>query len=153
MKKMYIVTHGAKEDGSNPAMTEEGFKQIASLRPQLPCSETIVCGTGKRHLDVARALGFTPTRYTAVVGGPESLNSERKIVLSDGTIVESAIYTTEPDSHKAIIALLSELPNDTIICAGRPLMIGLDKKDAKSGKIFIVTFDDNDTITDISEIN
>lgn len=152
-KKIFVVTHGEKEDGSNPSMTKVGFEQVAALRSLLPKTVAlVVCGTGRRHMDVARALELAPDRYTALVGAPDSLNSERNIVLADGTVIDFNKYTTISDNRNAMPALISGLPDGAVICAGRPCVKGLGKKDAKSGAVYRVDVDENDTIVEIVEV-
>ena len=131
-------------------MTTMGFVEVRSLRNLLPKQPSaIVCGTGKRHIDVAMALGLTSTRYTAAVGGPDSLEviqGEKVILLADGTQVAYNAYTTLPDEEIAIRQVIANLPNNAVVCAGRPSMIMLGHKDAKSAAVHEV-FVENGQIT------
>lgn len=144
-KHVYVVTHGAKFSGANPGMTAEGFDQVAKLRSLLPAEiNVVVCGTGRRHLDVAKALGLYPTRYTSAVGGPDSGecmagNGTVDVVrlpgssdVPDGTLVPYAIYTTLIDTAPVMKAVICGLPHNSVVCAGRPSMIMLDMDESKS---------------------
>lgn len=142
--EIFVVTHGKKENCANPGMTEEGMREVQSLKKLLPTNLTlIISGTGKRHLDVARALGIKIDRYTAVLGGPESLEKiyEREVILlADGTQVRKDQYTTLPDTEIALKTLILSLPGGTVVCAGRPTMIMmLGKTDAKSAAVYRIT--------------
>lgn len=138
---IYMVTHGQKHPGANPGLTEKGKEQIASLISRLPrnISKT-VCGTGKRHLDVATALGLTPDQYTSLVGEPDSLELDEQknpiIVLADGTKIPEEKLTTLTDNEISAKLFLKELPDNTVICTGRPFLIMLGYKEAGSGAIY-----------------
>lgn len=105
---------------------------------------TVVCGTGHRHLDVAKALGLEVTWYTAVVGGPEfgessTGNGSIDIVrLADGSAVPYANYTTVPDSSLSAKSLVAKQPHNSIVCAGRPsmMMFGMDEAVAKGAAVY-----------------
>lgn len=154
MKHVYVVTHGSKFPGPNPGMTEEGFKQVRALRPLLPDEVgDVVCGTGLRHLDVAKALDLTPTRYTAAVGGPESGEVNKagvvdEVLLADGTKVPYSVYTTPTDGTKGMEAVICSLRPDSVVCAGRPsmVMLGMAEGDTKSAAVYRLTIK-ADTIT------
>lgn len=146
-KTVIVVTHGDKYSCPNPGMTPEGFAQVAALRNLLPLSPpAVVCGTGKRHLDVAKALALTPTRYTAAVGGPDSLEiiaGKKFVLLADGTLVpHDGTYTTLADETQAIRQVIADLPDNAIVCAGRPSMIMLGNKEAKSAAVHAVYVED-----------
>ncbi|MFA6306749.1 MAG: hypothetical protein WC639_03020 [Patescibacteria group bacterium] len=98
MKQIIIVTHGDKFSGANPSMTEKGFEQIKALRPLLPDNlANVACGTGRRHGDVAKALGLTPNRYSSVFGDGESMEKVGDVymvILTDGTKLPMQAHTT-----------------------------------------------------------
>lgn len=150
---VYVVTHGDKFKGPNPGMTPEGFAQVAALRGLIPRNPSlVVIGTGQRHLDVAAALYLTcwaedtdqistgriPLRVTPVVGGPESLEDDT-ILLANGTKVARDQYTGTKDGRKSMSQLIDSLPDDAVVCAGRPSMILLGKADAKSAAVYRIT--------------
>jgi hypothetical protein len=146
LNTIFIVTHGEKFPGKNPEMTEDGFKQVAALRPLLPeVISAVVCGTGKRHLDVAVALSLEPTRYTLNVGGPESLekiDGKLCVVLADGTAVPRDLYTGTDDGKAAMASVVLSLSDGAVICAGRPSMILLGVNDAKGAAVYAVEVKD-----------
>lgn len=143
MAHIYVVTHGNKLEGPNPGMNADGFAQVQQLAPHLPKDPpVVVCGTGKRHHDIAKALGLTPTRWTAVVGDATSLEKiggKRMIMLPDGTTIPREQYTTPEDLAPATQALVMSLPDGAVICAGRPAMIALDLPGAKNGAVYRLT--------------
>lgn len=142
-KNIFVVTHGDKHHGANPSLTPTGVEQNEALRSFLPHKpEMVISGTGKRHLDVATALGLTPNRYTATVGGPDSLEmvgEKRMIILANGSLVNFDDYTTLADTEIAIKKVVTELPHNSVICAGRPSMIMLGKNDAKNAAVYEIT--------------
>lgn len=150
MKSVYVVTHGNKFSGANPGMTAEGFDQVRKLCNLLPVEVTdIVCGTGKRHLDVAKALGLDPTRYTSAVGGPDSGEATVKggpvdvVRLPCDTLVPYSLYTTLADGAAGMQAVLAGLRNKSVVCAGRPsmIMLGMDEADSKSAAVYRVAIE------------
>jgi len=142
-KEIYAVTHGEKGSGPNPGMTEKGKKDVAKLKPYLPENPSdIICGTGQRHLDVAEALNLTPTNWTAVVGGPESLQkmiNEYLIILANGKPLYQETYTTLADTAPSTLSKIVNAPDKTIVCAGRPCMIMLGVADAKGAAVYKIT--------------
>jgi hypothetical protein len=73
-RTVWVVTHGQKEIGVNPDMTPHGYEEVAALRMHLPNKAgEVITGTGKRHLRIPKILGYSITRVTPCVGGPESL--------------------------------------------------------------------------------
>ena len=148
MRTVYIVTHGEKELGPDPAMTTLGFTQVAALRDKLPNPPSIIlCGTGQRQQDVAHALGFVPDRYSAAVGGPESLevkgDGTKVIVMANGLEIDCKDDTTEADGAPAMLALTLRLPDNAVITTGRValIMLGLTLAEAKSAAVYTVTHD------------
>lgn len=147
MKEIFIVTHGKKFPGPDPGMTEEGFAEVARLRSLLPAEVAdVVCGTGRRHLDVAKALGLEPTRYTSAVGGPDSGEATVKagpvdvVRLPCGTLVPYDKYTTLIDGARAMEAVVAGLPDNSVVCAGRPsmIMLTMTEEASKSAAIYCV---------------
>jgi len=156
LKEIYVVTHGDKEIGPNPGMTEKGKRDVAKLKQNLPENPSdIICGTGKRHIDVAEALGLTPRNWTAVVGGPESLQKvkdEYVIMLANGEVLEQKAYTTLADTAPSTKAKIINATDQTVVCAGRPCMIMLGVADAKSAAVYKITVAEGE-IKDIEEIS
>ena len=154
---IYAVTHGDKFSGrANPGMTNEGFCQIQNLFKHFVIANPgeIVCGTGKRHKDIAVALDIEPSRYTPVLGTPDSLeivNGKKMIVLADGTAIEPEKYTAVVDMEDAAKKLIASLPTNSIICVGRPAIMMLGHADAKSVAVYGITCE-NGCVLSIQEI-
>ena len=153
---IYAVTHGEKfPEKPNPGMTEKGFGQVRALAKFLPRSMTeVVCATGRRHINVVEALNLMPTRVTAVLGGPDSLEvigKMKSIVLADGALVDPELYTTLEDMAPAAKALIASLPDNSVLCVGRPTLIMIGHKDAKSGAVYRITCE-NGEIVGIDEV-
>lgn len=143
MSRFFVVTHGEKEEGvPNPGMTPDGFEQVAALRHLLPSQPPCVAvGTGRRQLDVAKALGLEPTYWSIVWGGAETLlegSDGKLIVLADGTKIPYNRYKSGKDMAASAISAGEELPFGSVVCSGRPAMIRLGKKDAKSASVYQV---------------
>ncbi len=155
MKSIYVVTHGKKEKGANPAMTSEGMQEVSVLRSRIPVNPSIVVrGAGRRHQNVAEALNLAPVRITGAFGSGDSLemvDGEKMIVLTDGSYIESSQYTTLADIAPATEATAISLPDNAVVCAGRPSMIMLGVEDAKSAAVYCVKVEDN-RIVDIEEV-
>lgn len=151
-RKVYIVTHADKEKGPNPGLTANGKREISWLVDLLPKNPSeVVCGTGARHFDTVEALGLEVTRYTAVVGGPESGVKDADgifhVQYPDGRTFpkKEGLETTVEDMSVAQVMLIRyTLPNNSVIIAGRPLMIGLDREglrnSMKSTSVYVVEF-------------
>ena len=144
-KTVYVVNHGDKNTGANPGMRKSGFAQISALKPLLPANPPlIICGAGSRHEDVRRALNFNcgcPTIWTPSVGGPESLEKiqgKDTVILADGMTVPLGSFPVGKDRTAAMLAVLEDTPDNAVICAGRPAMISLGVKDAKSAAVYRV---------------
>ena len=149
-KTVYFVTHGNKNPGPNPSMTDDGVEQVRKLRPQIPARPAlVVCGTGRRHLDVRHALGLenAPTMWTPLVGGPESLeiiSGQRMVMLANGEppIPRARYMDLSFYGESALLIILNEVPDGTVICSGRPAVDTLTVKHAKSAAVYQVTFED-----------
>ena len=142
--EIYVVTHGDKFGGANPGMTQKGYDEVKNLRFLIPGKPSlVVCGTGRRHIDVAKVLGLIIDRYTCLAGDSDSLeiiNNEKVIVLADGKRLEPKLYTSLEDNAPGTKAMVASLPHNSIICGGRPTMIMLGfSKIAKSASVYKVT--------------
>ena len=132
-KTAYIVTHGDKGNGPKPKMTPKGFEQNGAMRGVLTKEpKDVVSGTATRHFNVAEALGLAITRYTAVAGDSTSLDKKPDktmvIVFSDGreVLFDDNLVTTTKDMAHAVVELICGLPDNAVICAGRPFMLNLE---------------------------
>ena len=154
---VFIITHGDKFQGSNPTMTGDGFWQVSALRDLLPAEPSaVICGTGWRHHNVAEALCLIPTRWTSLVGDADSQeeteDGRKIIVLASGIKVNPEDYTSLEDTAYCAKALITHLPDNSVVCGGRPLMIMLGHPNAKSAAIYKVTSEDG-KIINISEVS
>jgi len=100
-------------------------------------------GMGKRHIDTAAALNFVPTATltSTIWGGPESLievNGEKQVILANGLIIDLENCLSNKHLSKAVRETLSDLPNNTVICTGRPILIrlGQEPEDCQNGAIY-----------------
>jgi hypothetical protein len=125
-KQIFIVFHGDVKPFSNPGLSQLGIEQIRNIKeakvlPEQPL--TIICGTGKRHIDTALSLGLAPTSYSALCGGPEVVNfNVRKdtVMLADGTIIPFEQWKT-PSTWQ----FLADAPDQSIIVTGHDFIAGL----------------------------
>lgn len=145
MKQIIVVTHGEKVNGANPGMTLLGFDQVAALRSLLPDNPSkVVCGTGQRHMDVSQALRVLPTIFSSIAGNADSLeiiDGKKMAVLANGIAVPLEFYPAVEESAPSAKALLSEWPNGTVVCSGRPFMLALGVSDAKSATVYKIDID------------
>jgi hypothetical protein len=154
MKKIYVVTHGDKNPGANPGLSKKGISQIEALESLLPKSlNKVICGTGMRHLDTADILNLEIDHYTSTVGGADSLemiDGKKMILLANGTAVNPEKYKSLGDNTPSLNILLKSSPDNTIISAGRPCLIMMGYKDAKSGGLYEIKFE-KEKIVSITE--
>lgn len=150
VKQFFAVLHGDKRDGADPEMTLSGVKQIKSLKALIPENPSaVVCGTGRRHWHVAATLGLKMTRSTLLLGDATSMDTiddKPTIVFADGRLGEYDSYTGIQDMAPAIPNFLRSLPDQTVLCTGRPFAKSLGIDAAKSGSVVEITIDDNDEI-------
>jgi hypothetical protein len=139
---VYVVTHGHKGDEFNAGMTYLGFAEVHPLRDYLPKNpKNVVTGIGKRQDDVAKALGLIPNFKAEWAGNGDSLivrGGEKFILRANGTEEKSEGGNFTPEEISAALAGILSLEDDTVVCAGRPLMLmlGFDKALATSASVF-----------------
>ena len=137
MLEVYIVTHGDKSEGPNPGMTPNGYKQIRTLAHLVPSVPTkVVCGTGVRHDDVARALKLRPNECNPRAGMADSLEmsaDRRMICLASGQLVPFAAYRNIGEDAEETGHFVCSLPDQTAVCAGRPLMNAIPRPYDRTG--------------------
>ena len=147
MKTLYIATASEHGEGANPGLTDDGIAKIKALRPLLPKNPTrAVVGAGERHRGVYIALGLdvAPTYWTSSVGGPEYLEKSRgqsMVVLANGRRVTRASYTTFMEGGGAMLAVLNNAIDGTIICSDRAHMNMLGLREAKDGALYSISFE------------
>lgn len=157
-RHIYIVTHGEKFTGSNPRMTPKGFQDVSNLRDQLPAKPgMVISGTGQRHDDVSRALGFEPDQWSDWAGTPDSLEvigEEKFAVLANGRYVPLEKHTSVADIAPVAKVRIPNLPHESVICSGRPLMIilGINGKSAAIYRITTKFYGDDNPGNEIVEI-
>ena len=128
-RSIYLVVPGSVESSPNPGLTPESRQEAMDMAILLPPHPPeIVCGTGKRHVELAAALGLGPTRWTPMVGSPEKLirdGETETIWLGDGTFIPHERYTGTADRQDWIWLLLESLPQESVIITGRGTTKGI----------------------------
>ncbi|OGY44865.1 MAG: hypothetical protein A2729_05600 [Candidatus Buchananbacteria bacterium RIFCSPHIGHO2_01_FULL_39_14] len=151
---IWLVTHGEKEDGPDPKMTIEGFKRVQSLRDQLnqrlPATgpAQVHIGTGRRQFDVARALDLKKgTPFFSALWGEGvteiKIKGKSMILLTDGRIIEFDQYLSPKHMRGAIREAIVNLPTQTVICSGRPVLVrlGMALKECQSAALYAIHFE------------
>jgi len=154
---VYLATHGEKTGGPDPGMTEKGFQQVRPLRQdlfdRLPADgpPEVHIGTGKRQFEVASALGLTNLEerffYSAVWGdGSSEFKRDGKpmVMLPFGRIIKWDQYLSPRHLQPAIRKAIMTLPDNTVICSGRPVLIRLgmtlNSPNCQSGALYAIHF-------------
>ncbi|MFA6198164.1 MAG: hypothetical protein WC734_03380 [Patescibacteria group bacterium] len=132
-RSVYLVVGGGVAEGPNPGLTvparEEAVATADLLPPKPPA---VICGTGQRHEDLAKALGLTPTYWTPTIGTPEKFRrgaGTEKVVLGHGTIISRHEYASPEDRSVGVWALLNGLPDGSVVVTSRGTtkgVLGLD---------------------------
>lgn len=166
MKTIWLITHGEKEvrdlEGNwiaDAGMTGVGFKQIKSLKPKLEeylsgqKPSEVHCGTGLRQWQVAQILGFTKeeTYFSSLWGESSTLidvEGKKKILLGHGIVVEKKQYLSSQHMGSAAREAIIKLPNDSLICSGRPVLIrlGIPSEEGQSGALYALRVMDDNSI-------
>jgi hypothetical protein len=125
---VFLVVTGSSTPGPNPDLTEEALAEATDIRNLLPRNPSfVICGTGKRHLDLAHALGLKPTVWTPDVGGAEKMMHKLDgdmVVLADGTEISADEFMGAGGTEE-MRRRLSRLGNDSIIITSRGLTKGI----------------------------
>lgn len=138
-KTMFLVTHGDREYGVDPEMTDKGREQVLGLASYLPKGiSSVVVGTGKRHLNVCvlmmagSNLGLNIPIWTSpFCGSADSLNADKETVtLADGRVVKLRDYEGLGFCFDAW-SFVAKHPDRTLFCAGGELMLALNQKSEK----------------------
>lgn len=140
---LYLITHGERNNGVDPKMTENGIAQIELLRTLLPKAiALVVVGTGARFQQIYRTLSDSlqgiAVKYSPFCGSADGLDPGDKIVLIDGTLVNRSDYLglIRAPGFNAW-EFLRSLPDGTLLCAGSELMISLGlERINKKGQLF-----------------
>lgn len=148
MRTIFVVTHGEKEKGANPPMTEKGKKDVAILSSYLPKDiPEVWLGEAQRHEDVAAALGLEnhPNKWWSSVWGSagslEKQGDKRMLVLPSGKAVPFECTTSADDGGPSVKAKVLTLPDNTVVCAGRECVIalGIPLREAHSSALYAIT--------------
>ena len=146
---MYLITHADRFNGYDPVHTPEGIETLKEILA-VPVS-TIVYGTGKRFREIAEIVRETNPNAkmvpTPLCGGPEGLDPDGHVVLSDGTKIPLQEYEGL-EANKEFPDLwefIETFPEDTVFCAGGELMIalGLNAK-RERGTLYVVHLEHKD---------
>ena len=132
--KMYLVTHGNRNFGCDPSLTDKGFEQIADIRvnllPKIPAPPLVVIGVGRRFEETYQGLNQSlrdiPMKWSPFSGSGDALEIDGRIALPGNISVTNDDYigmVNNPgfDAWRFI----SSLPEDTLLCSGEELMMAL----------------------------
>jgi len=158
MKNVYLITHGMTDDQPDPGMTSDGHNAICAIRKRLhefmKLSDTqIVCGVGYRQVQVLMDIcGGIPdsVMFCEVWGGAPTLmktSGPKRILLGDGTEIAFSNYDMKPMAV-AIKAALVELPENSLICSGRPVLVrlGLKSEECQSSALYRLRVNDDGSL-------
>lgn len=140
---VYIITHGEKDKGVNPRLTEAGKTAITNLSVPNGITQVIV-GTGRRFADVFTNIkdrvGNVPVKYSPLCGSADSGEKSEtgfEVILADGTIVNVSDYLGLVGTPGVdLVAWLESLPNGTLLCAGREFLKGIGYEDGVPGRLY-----------------
>ena len=140
----YIATHGDKEKGMNPGLTEIGKTQIANL--SIPDGiKMVVVGTGKRFVDMLSVLrnrlGDIPIKFSPLCGSADSGKKTETgfdVILADGeTLVPIGDYIGLIGTPGLDLKTwVNSLPDGTLLLAGRELTGALGCENGEMGKLY-----------------
>lgn len=129
MSKIFVITCGKVYEGvADPEMTKEEGKKIASVCRAVPRNPAkIVCGLGRRHLQILELLGtsFTTTQLETnpIAGWPVvvyEIGQGTKIVkmclLPNGRSIPEKCFKDPCRNSSAAIRLIISLPHNSLIC-------------------------------------
>lgn len=69
----------------------------------------VICGTGRRHKEMASILGLTISTYSNLVGGAELILPDSQMIFADGDIIEDWMYSCLGDDPALATMMLSVL--------------------------------------------
>ena len=128
-KRIRLFTHGEKVRGVDPKMTPKGKADVASLAGYSSQNiGRVYCGSGHRHLDVAKALGFTRFFIDDAFGNgdnAEVIDGKAFAICEDGREVPLKEHTWLKDNYARGVERMSKLEDGDVVCAGRPTGIML----------------------------
>lgn len=146
-KTVWLVTHGEtvlrKPDGTlqpDPEMSQEGRHSLDTVAIMLyqklgeSLPPEIHCGTGHRQYQVAQTIFLNPSNvfFSSLWGDASTLAMEdgkRMILLSHGLLISYEQYhSAKHVGGETIRKVLASLPDNSVICSGRPVLIRLGMK-------------------------
>ncbi len=155
MGKVFFITHFPVSSGPNPdILAAIELAQVNDILLRLPpgisvLAQTqrqevrIICGTGLRHLRTAMALGLIPTHYSPCVGCPDLMLPHKKVLLSDGSLVDEDTYSSfvdDPEIYKNILESLKNGEQNSIIITDPYLVKTLGGTEPAPGQLFQHTY-------------
>ena len=143
-KTITFVTHGSQYEGADPSMTAAGILLMRPLSCLLPANPSVICGTGRRHLDTYEALKLRdqPTLWTPLVGGAETFterNLQKTVLLACNMTIPKSQYATK-EVKDPLLSVLNNAPDGCVVCSGRRYLAVLGKADALSGSVYRISF-------------
>jgi hypothetical protein len=167
-KTVWLVTHGETvtqdNDGvwiPNPKMSGDGFGKVALLRQILDkelndkLPPEVHCGVGARQLQVVKALNFSTHQKVLVSGlwGDASTlvvdGGKRSVLLSNGMLIKYDHYLTANHIGGEVIRkVIAALPNGSVICSGRPVLVrlGMKPEECHNGTLYALRVQDSGEI-------
>jgi len=160
MKTIYIVTHCEKNFGKNPNLSKKGIEQTREIKKHLPQDiNFVISGCGNRHLETALLLSAWPNIFSSLVGECESLDlidNKKVIFLANGTDIPFDSFSSLEDMAPAYKPFLLKIEPNTLLIAGRPFMIMIEKfinyQDASSAALYKVNIDEKNEKFTITKI-
>ncbi|MDP2946129.1 MAG: hypothetical protein Q8N61_01590 [bacterium] len=99
----------------------------------------VICGTGIRHLETAAALSMSPTYFSPCVGCPDIILSGKKVLLTNGSLVDERDYSCfvdDPDLCRSMIQPLANSGQSSIIITDPYIVRALGGDKPIPGEIF-----------------
>lgn len=129
-KTIYVVTGGKHLSCPNPSLVQKGIAKLRKLRNKLPAQPgKVVCGTGRRHREMAYFLYLTPDNFTILAGTADSFQKRKRGALctfADDKRVPATIVTSTDDIHDAVrFYIRNNLPHNTVVCASKSFLRAL----------------------------
>lgn len=160
MKTVWLVTHGETDSEPNPGLTAAGLTATERLKERLPefipngQPTEIHCGTGRRQQQALEALGFNVEQamFSDLWGGAATLvrgSNPKMIRLGHGTCITWDQYLSPAHLAAAIQPIIAGLPDNSLICSGRPVLVrlGVAAEKGQSGALYALRIGDDNSIS------
>lgn len=156
-KNIFLVTHGETivQMGENyyadPQMTSETRNALMRLQSKIPPANEVSevhIGTGRRQQSVALALGLADHQncfYSAMWGEAATLardpHGNKAVLLGTGVLIPYEKYLSPAHMEKPIREIIAALPNNSVICSGRPVLRRLQVPENQwfMGRVYLIT--------------